>query len=327
MSDFRLSLLAPVHNEEPNISTLLLRCFAVLDQIEGGPHELVLVDDGSTDRTLEMLRSAAAEEPRIKVVSLSRNFGHQAALSAGLDYVTGDATVIIDGDLQDPPESIPLLLDRFREGYDVVYVQRVNRKEPLYLRACYWMFYRLAASLSEIELPLDSGDFGLISRRVIDQLRRLKEHHRYLRGLRSWVGFKQIGVPIERDERSAGRTKYSALRLLKLAADGLFAFSVVPIRAAAVMGAIAVGLSMIFALYSTVARFVLPQIPKGFTALTVMITFLSGMNLLFLGIIGEYVGRIYDETKSRPIYVVAEVIQVAQATSAQPSIARAAVHS
>lgn len=309
MSDFRLSLLAPLHNEEPNIATLVQRSLAVLDRIEGGPHELVLVNDGSTDRTLELLRAAAAQDARIKVISLSRNFGHQAALSAGLDHVSGDATVIIDGDLQDPPESIPLLLEHFRQGYDVVYARRVGRKEPLSLRACYWLYYRLAASLSEIELPLDAGDFGLMSRRVVQQICGFREQHRYLRGLRSWVGFRQIGIEIERDERAGGQTKYSPWKLLKLASDGLFAFSVVPIRAAAVLGMVAVGLSVLFALYSTVAKFVLPQIPKGFTALTVLITFLSGMNLLFLGVIGEYVGRIYDETKSRPLYVVAELIQ------------------
>jgi polyisoprenyl-phosphate glycosyltransferase len=324
MSDFCLSLLAPLHNEEPNIPELVRRSLAVLDQIEGGPHELLLVNDGSTDATLELLRSAAAHDARVKVISLSRNFGHQAALSAGLDHVTGDATVIIDGDLQDPPESIPLLLEQFRQGYDVVYARRIARKEPLYLRACYWLYYRLAASLSEIELPLDAGDFGLMSRRVVQQLCGFREQHRYLRGLRSWVGFRQIGIAVERDERAGGRTKYSPWKLLKLAADGLFAFSVVPIRAAAVLGLIAVGLSVLFALYSTVAKFVLPQIPRGFTALTVLITFLSGMNLLFLGVIGEYIGRIYDETKSRPLYVVAEVIQAAQGAPKPAAVSRAA---
>jgi glycosyltransferase involved in cell wall biosynthesis len=315
---FRLSVVVPLHNEEANIPVLLQRTGAVLDGIPGGPHELLLVDDGSSDRTLELLRTAAGQDARITVISLSRNFGHQAALTAGLDHVSGDAVVIIDGDLQDPPESIPLLLERFHEGYDVVYAFRARRKEPWYLRACYALFYRLAARVAEMELPLDAGDFGVMSRRVVDHLRRLKEHHRFLRGLRSWVGFRQVGVLVERGERNAGATKYNAWRLFKLASDGIVAFSVIPIRSAALLGAMAIGAAALFSLYSIVVRLGGWQVPRGFTALTVLITFLSGVNLLFLGIIGEYVGRIYDEVKARPIYVVAEVV-----TAARP-IARAA---
>lgn len=310
---FRLSVVVPVHNEEANIPALLQRTFAVLDGIAGGPHELLLIDDGSTDRTLEMLRAAAAQERRMVVIALSRNFGHQAALTAGLDHVCGDVVAVIDGDLQDPPESIPFLLERYREGFDVVYAQRTKRKEPWYLRGCYALFYRVAAQVAEVELPLDAGDFGLMSRRVVDHLRKLKEHHRFMRGLRSWVGFRQVGVVVERGERHAGASKYTAWRLLKLASDGIIAFSVIPIRAAALLGAVAIGAAGIFSLYSTVIRIAGWQVPRGFTALTVLITFLSGVNLLFLGIIGEYVGRIYDEVKARPIYVVAEVVAAGRA--------------
>ncbi len=307
-----LSVIVPLHNEQPVIPELLRRTLAVLDSLDGGPHELVLVDDGSSDDTLPMLEEAANRDLRIVVVSLSRNFGHQAAITAGLAHTTGDATVVLDGDLQDPPEAIPALVQEFNKGYDVVYVQRTKRKESFYLRFCYWLFYRMIYWLSDLRLPVDSGDFGLMSRRVVQLLMQFPEHHRYLRGLRSWVGFRQIGIPIERFERAAGRSKYSAFRLLKLASDGLLAFSVVPIRAAGLIGATGMMLTMLFAAYSVVARLLLHQSPKGFTALTLLITFLAGVNLLFLGIIGEYVGRIYEEAKARPLYIVGKLIRGGQ---------------
>jgi polyisoprenyl-phosphate glycosyltransferase len=300
----RVSVAVPVYNEEAVVPLLLQRIKTVLDGLPGGPHELVLVDDGSSDRTLEMLMEAAEHDPRVVVVGLSRNFGHQTALVAGLDHVSGDAVVLMDGDLQDPPEAIPTLLDWYRRGYDVVYVQRINRKESWLLRLCYYLFYRLMAALSSTQLPVDAGDFGLMSRRVVDEIRKMPEHHRYLRGLRKWVGFRQVGIPIERSARHAGRTKYSPLKLLKLASDGIFAFSIVPLRAAAIIGVAAIALSMLFSLYSLYARFWLHS-PQGFTALVLVVTFLSGINLFFLGIIGEYVGRVYEETKARPHYVVA----------------------
>jgi len=304
----RVSLAIPVYNEEAMVPELIRRTTAVLDGIPGGPHEIILVDDGSTDRTLELLENAAEGDPRLVVVALSRNFGHQTALAAALDHVSGDVTVLMDGDLQDPPEAIPTLLEAYQQGYDVVYARRVNRKESWWLRLCYYLFYRLLSSLSSIQLPLDAGDFGLMSRRVTDEMRRMPEHHRYLRGLRTWVGFRQIGVPIERSARQAGPTKYGPLKLLKLASDGIFAFSIVPLRAAAILGAIAIGLSTLYAGYALFAKFVLHQSPQGFTALILVITFMSGVNLFFLGIIGEYVGRVYEETKARPHYVVHKVV-------------------
>lgn len=305
----RLSVAIPVYNEEDTLPELLPRLCAVLDDIPGGPHEIVFVDDGSVDRTPELLREAAACDGRIMVVSLSRNFGHQAALTAALDHVSGDATVVMDADLQDTPETIPLFVEKFTAGYDVVYAQRVNRKEAAWLRACYFLFYRLAAGLSTVQLPVDTGDFGLMSRRVVDLLRTMPERQRYLRGLRAWAGFRQVGVRIERAARSAGQTKYGLKRLLGLAFDGIFAFSVVPLRAAAVLGAFAIGASFLFALYSVFARLFLDQAPRGFTALILVLTFLSGVQLFFLGVIGEYLGRMYEEIKARPVYVVGEVIR------------------
>jgi dolichol-phosphate mannosyltransferase len=213
----------------------------------------------------------------------------------------------MDGDLQDPPEAVPTLVEQYQQGYDVVYVRRVNRKESWWLRSCYWVFYRLLAVLSSTKLPLDAGDFGLMSRRVIDEIRRMPEHHRYLRGMRTWVGFRQIGVPIERSARHAGITKYSPMRLFKLASDGIFAFSIVPLRAAAAVGAVAMLISIAYSLYAVYAKF-WRGTPQGFTALILAITFLSGVNLFFLGIIGEYVGRIYEEAKGRPHYVVRKMI-------------------
>jgi glycosyltransferase involved in cell wall biosynthesis len=306
MNEIRISLAIPIYNEEAVVPELVRRTTAVLDSLPGGPHEVVFVDDGSSDGTLGILEAAAERDPRLVVVELSRNFGHQTALAAALDQVSGDVVILMDGDLQDPPEAIPTLVDHYRQGYDVVYAQRVNRKERWWLRMCYYVFYRLLARLSSIELPLDSGDFGLMSRRVVDEIRRMPEHHRYLRGLRTWVGFRQIGIPIERAARHAGRTKYSPLKLLKLASDGIFAFSIVPLRAAAILGAIAITCSFLYALYSLYAKFWLHS-PQGFTALIVAITFLSGVNLFFLGIIGEYVGRVYEEAKARPHYVVRRV--------------------
>jgi dolichol-phosphate mannosyltransferase len=316
-----VSLAIPIYNEEAVVPELLRRTAAVLDLIPGGPHEIVIVDDGSSDRTAEILEVAAGKDSRLMIVALSRNFGHQTALAAAIDHVSGDVVILMDGDLQDPPETIPMLVDTYRQGYDVVYAQRVKRKEAWWLRVCYYIFYRLLALLSPIRLPLDAGDFGLMSRRVVDEIRKMPEHHRYLRGMRSWVGFRQIGIQIERSARRAGRTKYSPLKLLKLASDGIFAFSIVPLRAAAILGAIAIAMSFLFSLYAIYAKFWLHS-PQGFTALIVIITFLSGANLFFLGIIGEYVGRIYEEAKARPHYVVQKVVGLRVARKEAPGPVR-----
>jgi|SRR6266540_66219 len=309
MSDAsRVSVAVPLFNEEQVLPELISRVGAVLAVIPGGPHEMVFVDDGSSDRSFEILATAAAADPRIVALSLSRNFGHQAALSAALDHVTGDLVVVMDGDLQDSPETIPRFIDEQRKGYDVVYAQRVQRKEPWVLRACYFLFYRLIARVSNVHLPLDAGDFALLSRKVVDHIRRIPEHHRYLRGLRAWVGFRQIGIPIERSERRLGRSKYGVIRLLRLGFDGIFAFSMAPLRAASVLGLVTIAGSLLFALYAVYVRLFLGKSPPGFTALIVAVTLLSGIQLLFLGVIGEYVGRVYEETKGRPNYVIERMV-------------------
>jgi len=315
-SYFRLSVAVPMHNEEAVLPELLRRVAGVLDSVEGGPHEIVLVDDGSTDRTLAMLQQASRQDSRIIAVALSRNFGHQAALAAALDHVTGDAIVFMDGDLQDRPEAIGVFLDKYRQGYDVVYAKRTRRKEAWWLRSLYYLFYRLLALVSDMRIPVDAGDFGLISSGVADQLRNISEHHRYLRGLRSWVGFRQIGVEVERDERHAGKSKYGLLRLIRLATDGIFAFSTVPIRAATGLGVIAILVSTSYTLYALMAKLFFSQSPRGFTALVILLTFMFGVQMVFLGIVGEYVGRIYEEVKARPIYIVSKIITCGEVVSA-----------
>jgi len=315
----RVSVAIPIYNEVALLPELLQRVDTVLSELPGGPHEIVMVDDGSTDGSRQALFRAAAAETRLVVVALSRNFGHQAALSAALDHVTGDVVVLMDGDLQDPPEAIPLLLRTHLEGYDVVYARRVRRKEGWLLRASYATFYRVLARLSNVHLPVDSGDFGLMSRRVVEQLRRAPERHRYLRGLRAWAGYAQIGVTVERAARAGGESKYSLRKLIALACDGFFSFSVAPLRAAALLGLGAIVLSTLFALYAVGVRLLLGQSPQGFTALIVVMTFLSGTNLLFLGLLGEYLGRVYEEVKRRPLYVVDQIVRGDAGAAAQPA--------
>ena len=287
---------------------LVRRVRAVLDALPGGPHEIVLVDDGSTDATWALILDAAAADSRVVGVRLSRNFGQQAALTAALETVTGDLVVVMDGDLQDRPEEIPRFVAEYDRGYDVVYGQRVDRKESRALRTSYYLFYRLMRRLSEVAVPVDSGDFALLSRRVVDHLNQLPERHRYIRGLRTWVGFQQTGIPIERDARAGGKPSYTLGKLFGLGFDGVFAFSVARSRAAWLFGAVASAAASIYALYAIVQRLFLGTSPQGFTALIVAITFFAGIQLLFLGLIGEYLGRVYDEAKGRPHFVVTDTV-------------------
>lgn len=318
---FQLGVVIPLHNEERNLPELLRRLRVVLDGMGTGPHRLVIVDDGSSDGTWEILEREARTDARILAVRLSRNFGHQAALTAGLDRVSSDAVVVMDGDLQDKPEVIPDFVALFHEGYDVVYAQRIRRKEPWWLRFCFFLFYRLMARLSDVNLPVDAGDFGLMSRRVVDQLRTMREHHRYLRGLRSWVGFRQIGIPVERSERLSGTSQYRLSSRIKFASDAILAFSTVPIRAALFLGGMAVACAIFYSIYAVCAKFVLHRTVQGWTSLVLLIAFLSGMLLVFLGIIGEYVGRIYEEVKGRPLYLVDQTVEAK--TTSKPHTAYA----
>jgi glycosyltransferase involved in cell wall biosynthesis len=304
----RLSIGIPIHNEKEVLPDLLARLVAVVDTIPGGPHEIVFVDDGSTDGSRGFLTDAARRDPRIKVIALSRNFGHQAALGAALDFAKGDAVVLMDGDLQDEPESIPEMVRLHLTGADVVYARRASRKEGVMLRLAYKMYYRIVSSVAEVPMPLDSGDFSLMGARVVAALRRMPERQRYLRGLRAWVGFTQVSVDVPRGARAGGKPKYTTWRLIQLALDGLCSFSIVPLRAATLTGLAAMVLAVSFSLYAVYVRVVVGAVPVGFTASLLITTFLSGVELLFLGVIGEYLGRIYAETKGRPPYVVAEIV-------------------
>jgi glycosyltransferase involved in cell wall biosynthesis len=304
-ADPRISVAIALYDEQEVFPELLRRLTAVLDVLPGGPHEMVFVDDGSTDSTFELVTAAAATDPRIVGLSLSRNFGHQAALSAALDNTSGDVVVVMDGDLQDPPEEIPRFVEQHGLGFDVVYARRVRRQERWPLRASYFLFYRLISALADTRLPVDAGDFALLSRRVVDEVTAIPEHHRYLRGLRTWVGFEQTGIAVERSPRAGGTPGYSIGKLFRLAFDGVFSFSTAPLRAAALGGLVVTVGAMLYAAYAIYVKLVLGESPEGFTTLIIAITFFSGVQLLFLGIIGEYLGRVFEETKGRPLYVVA----------------------
>ena len=306
----KISIAIPVFNEETVLPDLISRVTDVIDSIPGGPHQVVLVDDGSSDNTIEILRKTAESDDRFVIVKLSRNFGQQPAYAAALDYVTGDVVVLMDGDLQDPPEQIPYLLDKLLEGFDVVYAIRVKRKENFIKRACYRVYYRLMKWLSRTPLPADSGDFSIIRRPVIEVLRQSSDRHRYLRGIRSWVGFKQIGLEVEREARAAGTPKYNLRRLIKLAMDGVFSFSLLPLRFAAYLGGLTILFAIAFSVYAIYVKYVgdPTDAPTGFTAVYILLSFFAGVQLLFLGILGEYIGRIFEEVKGRPPYIVQQVI-------------------
>jgi glycosyltransferase involved in cell wall biosynthesis len=309
-----LSVVVPCFNEEAVIGITHQRLVETLGADASFDLEIVYVNDGSRDRTEALLFELADRDPRVKVVSFTRNFGHQPAVSAGLQYATGDAVAVIDADLQDPPEVILGLLDKWREGFDVVNAVREKRKEGVAKRFAYALFYKLYRQLASIDVPLDSGDFALMDRRVVDVMNSLPEKNRFVRGLRSWSGFRQTGVAYERASRAAGETKYSFGKLLRLAFDGIVNFSTAPLSfifgLGIVTAAIALGAG---AIYLVARLFEIPifgytpgQAP-GFTTLILVILFFSGVQLISIGILGEYLGRIYQETKMRPTYVVKEV--------------------
>ena len=307
-----LSIILPIFNEEDNIPTLFARVQAATKRL-GMPYEVVAVDDGSTDRTLALLKDIHRTTPAWKVISFSRNFGHQAAVSAGLYYCTGQVAAVLDADLQDPPEELGRFIEKWREGYQVVYAVRTNRKESVFKRAAYAIFYRLLHALSPLKIPLDSGDFCVVDRVVIDVMRRLPERTRFVRGLRTWAGFKQIGLEYERDARFAGEVKYTLPKLFKLAVDGLVSFSAFPLRLASWFG---IGLCfasfalIVFLLIWWAAGFTIfkmaPRNALGWTSLSSMILFLSGIQMLFVGIIGEYLARVFDEVKAREPWIIGD---------------------
>jgi glycosyltransferase involved in cell wall biosynthesis len=303
-----LSIVIPLYNEAGNIDELLRRVTAVVRTLPEPPlaYEIICVDDGSRDATREKLVAAARIDPRLRVISLSRNFGHQIAATAGLDAARGDAVVLMDGDLQDPPELIAEFLERYRAGYDVVYATRRRRSgESRFKILTAALFYRVVRRLTNVSIPVDTGDFRLMSRRVVDALRETRERHRFIRGLVSWVGFHQTGVEYDRDPRFSGETKYPFSKMLKFAIDGITAFSEIPLRFASYLGFITSSFAFLYAVVILILKFLHFNEP-GYTSTILTVLFLGGVQLIGIGILGEYVGRIYDEIKARPLYLIAE---------------------
>jgi glycosyltransferase involved in cell wall biosynthesis len=301
-----LSIVIPVYGEEDNLPVLYTRLTKVMAEAEPN-YEVVFVDDGSRDRSADLLHNLAAHDRHLIVVELSRNFGHQVAISAGLDYARGDAVIVMDADLQDPPEVLPQFIAKWREGHDVVYAIRERRKESWFKRSMYTLFYRLLKRIASIDIPLDSGDFCLMDRRVVEILNGMPERNRFVRGIRSWVGLDQIGLEYERQARYAGQVKYSYRRLIYLALDGLISFSFVPLRMITIMGFVVSIISILLAIGYTIQKLTIGLSPPGFATTVVAIFFLAGIQLITIGVIGEYVGRIFEEVKRRPLYVVRRV--------------------
>ena len=301
----RYSFVIPLFNEEEVFGELVQRLDQLVDKI-GEPCEVVLVDDGSSDSTPSLMEQAALNDPKYHCVFLSRNYGHQVAISAGLEYATAEAAVmILDGDLQDPPEMFFEFRQALEQGYDVAYGIRKKRKEGGLKRLLYFLFYRLLSRISNSPINLDSGDFSMLSRRLVDILVRMPEQSRFVRGMRSWAGFGQIGVEYEREARAAGAPKYTFKKLWNLAYEGIFNFSVFPIKLMSILGLFCVSISVIYFAQTLIKKFWLGgDVPIGFTALLFMIVLFGGVQLLFLGIIGEYVYRIFFQVKNRPIFLV-----------------------
>ncbi len=300
------SVVVPVYNEEAILPELYRRLTDVMEGL-GEPYEILFVNDGSRDHSLQIMHALHRQDPRVKVISFSRNFGHQMAITAGLDYARGDAVVIIDADLQDPPEVIPDLVAKWKEGYEVVYAVRTEREgETWFKELTAKLFYRLIRRITNVDIPLDTGDFRLMDRQVVETLRAMRERHRFMRGMSSWVGFRQTGVPYRRQARFAGETKYPFNKMLKFALDGITSFSYMPLQIATYLGFGIAALSALFIVFVVIARLSGLQAFAGQATTLVAVLFLGGIQLISLGILGEYVGRIYEEVKERPLYIVSK---------------------
>ncbi|MEO0192720.1 MAG: glycosyltransferase family 2 protein [candidate division WOR-3 bacterium] len=301
-----ISVVIPCHNEEPVLDALMARLIPVLEGL--GEYELIFTDDGSTDGTLAKLEAFAERNPRIKVISFSRNFGHQAAISAGIEHSSGDCVITMDADLQDPPEVIPEMVRKWKEGFQLVYGYRTSRgRDTLFKSITARLFYWLMKALSGVDVPQDSGDFRLMDRALADQIKGLREHHRMLRIFTAWTGFRSTGVPYERGDRVAGQTKYTLTRMIKFAWDGITSFSYWPLQMATWLGLVSALFSFAGIIWVIVVKILGKAIP-GWASIAVLVLFLGGIQLLVLGVIGEYLGRIYDEVRARPLYIVAKRI-------------------
>jgi polyisoprenyl-phosphate glycosyltransferase len=302
-----LSVVVPCFNEEQVIPETLSRLRTLCDELQPLSVELIFVDDGSRDHTRQLLKAAAAQDPRIRIIAFARNFGHQIAVTAGIDAASGDAVVLIDADLQDPPEVVHQMVAKWREGFDVVYGRRAERiGESAFKLATARGFYRLLNRLSDVPIPLDTGDFRLMSRNVVETLRAMPERDRFVRGMVSWVGFRQTALSYKRAERFAGVSKYPLRKMIRFATDGILSFSTAPLQMSAALGVFCALLSMLGIVYAICVRLFTDQWVEGWAALFIAILFVGGVQLLSVGILGEYVGRIYNEIKNRPLYVVQE---------------------
>lgn len=300
------SVVAPIYNELENIPELYQRMRDVMERT-GEPWELILVDDGSSDGSTALLRTLGENDPRVRPVIFARNFGHQIAVTAGLDYSRGDAVIIIDADLQDPPEVILDLIAKWREGFEVVYAVREERQgDSWFKQTTAAVFYRLIYRITDVKIPLDTGDFRLMDRKVVQVMDQMREKHRFLRGMSAWVGYNQVGVNYKRQPRYAGETKYPFKKMFKLALNAITSFSYFPLQVATFIGFIAAGLSVVAIPVVAILRLVTGTALLGQATTLIIVLFLGGVQLISLGIIGEYIGRIYDEAKNRPLYIVAE---------------------
>lgn len=306
-----LSLVAPMYNEEAVIPVFFERVRGVLERL-GLAYEIICVNDGSTDATAGLLAAAHAADPRIKVINFSRNFGKEVALTAGLDAANGAAVVPIDADLQDPPEMIATFVEHWRAGADVVYGVRTNRHEDTWAkRVSAAAFYAIVNRISETPIPRNAGDFRLIDRRVVDAMKCLPEHNRFMKGLFSWVGFKQVAAPYERPKRAAGKTKFNYWRLWNFALDGITGYSTAPLRVAGYLGVLAAIFAMLYGAYLVARTLMFGVDVPGYASLMVMLVFLGGVQLTVLGVIGEYLGRVYNELKARPLYIIESALGLA----------------
>ena len=308
----KISIVIPMYYEEEVAKQCYEKVTEVMSSLNNYDYEIIFVDDGSKDKTLEILENIQKNDMKVKIISFSRNFGHQAAVTAGIKYVTGDAAVIIDADLQDPPETIPDMIKLWEEGNDVVYGKRKSREgESRFKLLSAKMFYKVLNALSDVEIPKDTGDFRLVDKKVLDVVNNMPEHNKFLRGLFSWTGFEQKAYEYERKERFAGKTKYPLKKMLKLASDGIISFSTKPLKLVINLGIITIFISMAVLIYSIVSYILkLNNLASGWTSIMVPITFFSGVQLLCIGIVGEYIKRIYDETRKRPEYIIKKKINI-----------------
>lgn len=308
----KLSIVIPMYYEEEVAKECYERMIRVCGSIQNYEYEIIFVNDGSKDKTLEILENIAKSDKNVKIISFSRNFGHQAAVTAGLKYVTGDCILIIDADLQDPPELLPEMLKLWEQGNEVIYGKRKKRDGESKLKLLTAsMFYKTLNALSDVEIPKDTGDFRLVDRKVVDTINALPEHNKFLRGLFSWVGYKQYAFKYERKERFAGKTKYPLKKMLKLAADGIIGFSTKPLKLVGGLGIISIVLSFLILVYALCSfAFDWNNVEAGWTSIMVTVTFFSGVQLVSIWVLAEYIGRIYDETRGRPQYVIDKTINI-----------------